>query len=251
MLMGFICLSGCTIADEPPLTAPTVIAERGADQWDYVMLGSSFTWGVGPFLAEHLENDLGVKVEVHDYTVGSQDPFGLISALKVRPPVLEAVQEAEMITLCIGGKSPPPSTVEVCSGSGGGVNTDLIQGFRENYDALLDELALHADPSEKLVRVLTMYNPTYADWKAAGSYAACQPLWEDLNEQIVESATAHGYQVVDVYSLFNGEDHQEDPREKGWIGLDGEHTSEAGQAAIADLIRSAGYVYEPLKSDTR
>jgi hypothetical protein len=45
-----------------------------------------------------------------------------------------------------------------------------------------------------------------------------------------------------VYDAFNGLNHDEGPREKDYIGGDdGEHTTEAGQKVIADLMRELGY----------
>lgn len=44
-------------------------------------------------------------------------------------------------------------------------------------------------------------------------------------------------------TAFNGADHQEDPRDKGWIGGDAEYTSLAGQILIADIFRRLGYEF--------
>lgn len=47
-----------------------------------------------------------------------------------------------------------------------------------------------------------------------------------------------------MYDAFNGPDHSEDPREKGYIGSDGAHTSPAGREAMVAALHIAGY--EPL-----
>jgi len=44
-----------------------------------------------------------------------------------------------------------------------------------------------------------------------------------------------------VYDAFNGPNHDEDPREKGYIGPDGRHASKAGQKVIAALMQKLGY----------
>jgi hypothetical protein len=46
---------------------------------------------------------------------------------------------------------------------------------------------------------------------------------------------------VSVYDAFNGIEHHEDPRAKGYIASDGMHTSEEGRQVIADLLRQVGY----------
>ena len=52
----------------------------------------------------------------------------------------------------------------------------------------------------------------------------------------------HYFDVAQVYDAFNGLNHDEGPREKDYIGGDdGEHTTEAGQKVIADLMRELGY----------
>ena len=50
-----------------------------------------------------------------------------------------------------------------------------------------------------------------------------------------------GRPLVSVHDLFNGPEHDEDPREKGYIGSDGIHTSAEGRAAIADALAAVGY----------
>ena len=48
--------------------------------------------------------------------------------------------------------------------------------------------------------------------------------------------------VAEVYAAFNGPSHDEEPMDKGYIQSDGEHPSEAGAKAIAELLRKLGYV---------
>jgi len=59
--------------------------------------------------------------------------------------------------------------------------------------------------------------------------------------QVREAAEAFNVPLISVYDAFNGTDHNEDPREKGYIGSDGEHASDRGQQVIADLLSEAGY----------
>ena len=40
----------------------------GKKEWDYVVLGDSSAWGFPKYYAAYIEEDLGVKVTVHDMT---------------------------------------------------------------------------------------------------------------------------------------------------------------------------------------
>ena len=64
---------------------------------------------------------------------------------------------------------------------------------------------------------------------------------EALNKTVVEVCSEHKVGVADVFSAFNGPDHQEDPRDKGYIGRDGEHTNNLGKEVIAQTLRDLGY----------
>jgi len=46
---------------------------------------------------------------------------------------------------------------------------------------------------------------------------------------------------VSTYDVFNGIDHDEDPRTKGWIGPDGIHLSDEGEQAVADALAASGF----------
>jgi lysophospholipase L1-like esterase len=47
--------------------------------------------------------------------------------------------------------------------------------------------------------------------------------------------------VAPVFDTFNGPNHDEDPRDKGYISVDGAHPSGEGAKAIAELLRDLGY----------
>jgi hypothetical protein len=47
--------------------------------------------------------------------------------------------------------------------------------------------------------------------------------------------------MVSFYDAFNGPDHDEDPREKGYVGPDGYHFSREGTLAQAEILHGLGY----------
>jgi lysophospholipase L1-like esterase len=68
---------------------------------------------------------------------------------------------------------------------------------------------------------------------------------EIFNSIVQQAADGFNIPTVSVFDAFNGPDHDEDPREKGYIGPDGVHTSVEGRQLIADLLSEAGY--EPIE----
>ncbi|RPI58044.1 MAG: hypothetical protein EHM56_02765 [Chloroflexi bacterium] len=56
--------------------------------------------------------------------------------------------------------------------------------------------------------------------------------------------------VALVFEAFNGPSHDEDPRDKGYIGRDGIHTGPLGRQLIADLLHELGYEPSPPASPT-
>jgi lysophospholipase L1-like esterase len=46
---------------------------------------------------------------------------------------------------------------------------------------------------------------------------------------------------VSFFDLFNGPDHDEDARAKGWIDEDGMHSNEEGGAAAAAALAAVGF----------
>jgi hypothetical protein len=91
-----------------------------------------------------------------------------------------------------------------------------------------------------------VYNPWLGQWTEIGVEAECTAIWEGQARAAREAAEANGAAFVSFYDLFNGPDHDEDARAKGWIGEDGGHANEAGGAAAAEALAAVGFeVSEP------
>ena len=74
-----------------------------------------------------------------------------------------------------------------------------------------------------------------------GKYDAYKSCWETINETIHQTAEEHNIPVAEVYTVFNGPTHDEDPMGKGYLRPDGEHPSETGAKVIAEAFRKLGY----------
>jgi lysophospholipase L1-like esterase len=80
-------------------------------------------------------------------------------------------------------------------------------------------------------------------YREQGVYDECVQCFEHKNEAVSRAAVAQGVPLACVYDAFNGPNHDEDPRMKGYIKEDGRHATAAGREVIADLLRELGYEY--------
>ena len=77
--------------------------------------------------------------------------------------------------------------------------------------------------------------------REAGIEAECTATYEAEAGAIREAADEYGVAMVSVYDAFNGPDHDENPREKGYVDDDGLHASRAGASAHAEILHALGY----------
>jgi lysophospholipase L1-like esterase len=113
--------------------------------------------------------------------------------------------------------------------------------YIENIEKVYQEIFALREGQATIIYALDLYNPLISEHQECGTEDGCTQCWEIFNAAVHQAAEAYGIPVVSVYDLFNGPDHDQDPRAKGYIISDGEHTSESGQQAIADLLSQAGY----------
>jgi len=64
------------------------------------------------------------------------------------------------------------------------------------------------------------------------------------------AAEPYGIPFLSRLDAFNGPDHDEDPREKGYIVSDGEHPSDLAAQYTAELLSQMGYEPVPPPDDT-
>ncbi len=65
--------------------------------------------------------------------------------------------------------------------------------------------------------------------------------WEAFSQAIREAAAEFGVPTASMFDAFNGPNHDEDPREKGFIGSDKQHTTDEGKAAMVEVLHALGY----------
>lgn len=237
--------------------AATAVAESGDTAWDLVVLGDSLLAEGMSVLPEayavHLEEDLGVEIEIHNLAVGGETTKSLLTNVQKYPWYREPIQEAEIVLISVGGGDLPCMEKRFFGGQSreceGADNQDCLREqlaeSQANWDALLAEIASLANPSETLIRpiiprLLAYYARVYKDQpedvEAYNSYVVA------LYEHMAHSCAEWGVPVLDCYQLWDGPNADPDFPELAGTG-DGVHVSDEGDVLLAGLLRELGYEF--------
>ena len=256
LLLAGALLSACSPSWGSRSTiTPTGTAVEEKAKWELVFFSDSSGWGVADLYAAHLEEDLDVTVEVHDLEASSLSIGSVLAALRgesSRYPasvdVAGLVREAEVVVV-YGNPSKSRSESHPwdwnCSSSGAPYARvcapETFDTYRAHLEAIYEEILRLRGGAPVLIRAFDAYNPLYSVFREQGVYDECVGCWENYNQAIHQAAAAHNVPVARVFDAFNGPNHDEDPRDKGYIGGDGIHTTAAGRQVIAELLRNVGY----------
>ena len=234
------------------------------EEWDLVYISDSEGWGVANKFADNIERDTGKTVQIHDYAIGGLSALRVLQALQSDPESLSDIKfkslqadiaEAEVIVFFANPLGDPSK-----GGVQGGMDKcivprlghppenctlQLYEPYIENLKAIYEEILALRNGKPTIIRAVDFYNPLISEHRKLNMEIECTQCWEIFNTAVRQAADAFNIPFVSVYDVFNGLNHDEDPREKGYIGTDGRHTSKQGQQVIADLLSKAGY--EPVE----
>ena len=224
--------------------------------WDYVALGDSYPAGLGvensyvDYYAEFIAQDLGVEVEVHDFSRSGQSASALLKHLRDDQELREAIQKAEVITIYTGWNDLwNPLNAYHEEKCGGEDNLDCLReavaDLKTDIDAILDEILSLTSAQDTLIRIADTNIPLVKSWTYKGLFDTFQGLcYEDWREHLVEAAEERGITVVYTYHAMNGPNGDQ-PLDDSITQSDGIHVNEEGHRLIATLHREAGYEYSP------
>lgn len=261
-------LVSCTTSQPQPTTtkAPTGTTQpqptEASSCWDLVYISDSTGWGVPNKYAENIERDTGKTVQVHSYAIGGLSALSVLNALQSDPESLadgrlkslrEDIREAEVIVFFANPRGDPSEGgvrggLEDCisvSSPPDDCTPGLYEPYLENLKAIYEEISSLRDGKPTIIRAVDFYNPLISVHRERNLEAECTRCLEIFNDTVRQAADAFHIPTISVCDAFNGPGHDEDPREKGYIGPDGVHASEKGQQVIADLLSEAGY--EPIE----
>jgi hypothetical protein len=109
--------------------------------------------------------------------------------------------------------------------------------LRDIYDTVFELRA--GNPT--VIRAFDEFNGMLADWREAGIADECTATWEATAGALREAADEYGVAMASFYDAFNGVDHDEDAREKGYVASDGRHASPEGVLAQVEVLHDLGY----------
>jgi lysophospholipase L1-like esterase len=256
-VIGMFLITLLMVACSTPQPSPTVTQapaqSEEMSEWDYVAIGDSMVRGMMYHYVEFVEQDLGVKIELHEWSVSGDTSSSLLERLRSNEQLRQDLQEAEVITFLIpmGSLEIPVHTFE--SGNpgdcGGADNQDCLREAFETYmldtDDIIAEIVSIRSPSDTLIRAQDMFQPCVKESLASGTFEIINGYMRMANEHVTEVATKYDIPVARVYNAFMGEDSVEDPRDKGLMMGDGIHPNQEGAILIAELLRELGYEHAP------
>jgi len=250
-------------------------------EWDLLFVSSSTNWGVGQYYAKLIEDDMKVKVNLHDCWVGGLDIGVALKNLQNEwswnsyvddhscyRPLADLIKEAEVMVLFGGpfASAPadgswkiPESWASCIHGGYAGKNMqpefetyiDKMQNscapetwdtYKSDLGAFLDEIDKIREGRPLILRMTTAYTPLHSRWTKSGVDDVCTQCTSYIVEVIHQVAEVHNVPVADTMVGLNGNDYKSEiPKE--YIGKDGIHPSEAGAQFIASLLQQTGYAY--------
>lgn len=92
-----------------------------------------------------------------------------------------------------------------------------------------------------ILRATDIYNPLLVLWQKNGVVDDCNNCWVNMSLAAQQAAKNAGVPFFYRFDAFNGSNHLEDPRAKGYILEDGEHPTTLASEYSAKLLAEMGY----------
>jgi lysophospholipase L1-like esterase len=234
-----------------------------AQNVSYTALGDSLAFGVFapigqgyvPLYRNHLANDTGLKVFLHNLGVPGWNSQDLRQALERNFLFQLLVWNSEVVTVNIGGNDLRAARTAYKARSCGGMdNQDCLRAavstFQRNWDAIIGRILGLRGSRKTLMRTMDIYNPYVSEDKATNSwtefpddqddFTVLKAYLEQANQYIAQSSASFGG-FAKVYEAFNGPGGDKDPADKGLLSFDGFHPDRTGHALMASLLRDVDY----------
>jgi hypothetical protein len=230
-------------------SSPTASMPTGPDaEWTVVVIGDSSMWNIGRPLASKIEEDMGVKVKLHEWVINSYSAGQVLLALETREKGLsEDLKNAEYVVIWVNpeGSDIPETPMDfgACFGMGtpGSCPPEAFEKFTANMEAIYARIFELRNGQPTIVRAVDFYNPLVSRWIKYGNFEKCNECWVNLSDATRLAAEAYNIPFLSRYDAYNGVNHDEDPREKGFIQVDGVHPTVLAGEYTADLLSKIGY----------
>ncbi len=243
----------------PTISPPTETPKTQQDlstlgTWDVVVIGDSSLWGVGDAIAAHIEDDLGISVNVHDFVISNLTAKQALEAVSTSKPDTpnarmqgwpEIIADAEFIILhpspaeSISAQNPgdwscmyPPYYVENCA-------LETFEQYQADLRAIIREIITLRQDKPTIIRFGSYWGRP-GNWLETDGDAVCMECLETDAKAVEAVAGEFGFPFATALDVLNGQNHDQEPDALGFIGEDGVHTSQSGAQEIADQIWDLG-----------
>jgi hypothetical protein len=222
--------------------------------WHLVVIGDSSLWGLGEAYARQIEQDNGVTVIFEDFALPALRAGDVLEALKTGSSsnmrleeLPDAVKEADfviMFTNPLGSiDTDKPLSMDGCFGCSLPVacGPETYTKYVEDLKGIWQEILKLRGGKPTVLRATDIYNPLVSQWNDCRLAEACDACWTNMSNAARQAADAYQIPFLSRYDAFNGPEHTEDPREKGFIRSDGEHPTDEANQFTAGLLAKMGY----------
>jgi hypothetical protein len=224
-------------------------------EWHLVVIGDSSLWGLGEAFASQIESDLGVQVVVTDFALPSLSAGTVLEALHSEVPsstrlakeLVDDLRQADVVVMFVNPVDSvdpeQPLDLDGCffNRSPASCNPETFEQYTADMKAIWAKILELRAGQPTILRATDIYNPLVSPWNEAGVFDACTECWENMSHAARLAADAYNFPSLSRYDAFNGGNHSEDPREKGYIRSDGEHPTELAGEFTAELLSGMGY----------
>jgi hypothetical protein len=238
-------LVGCTSTELP----------QGVNAvWHLVVIGDSSMWELGEAFAAQIEKDVGVAVVLEDFALPTLSAGEVLEALQTGrssrarlEKLPTALKEAEVVVMFVNPidsiNPEKPLNLDGCFDyrAPESCEPDTFYKWTGDLKMIWAEIFKLRKGKETILRATDLYNPLVSGWKKNGVFEACTECWVNMSNASRLAAEAYNIPLLSRLDAFGGMNHDEDPRQKGFIRDDGEHPSELGAQFIAELLSQMGY----------
>ncbi|MBD1372511.1 hypothetical protein IC620_09110 [Hazenella sp. IB182357] len=224
----------------------------------YTAIGDSIGFGFGGILGYvpryqyYISIDNKKWVIVHNESVGGWKSDQLLKALQNDSGMRKNIARADVLTYEIGGNDMRAARNKYIKGTCGGADNqdcmrDTVARLKDEWVQITDIIIELRNGDTSNFKTMNLYNPYVKEDKKAKSHDGTKSRFEvfkpylDEFNQFIEEKQSMGYLMADVYTEFNGDSHEEDPVQAGYIFIDGLHPNDKGYKKIAQTFRKLGY----------
>jgi predicted dienelactone hydrolase len=238
-----------------PSSTSSGSAQAPQAEWHLVVIGDSSLGGLGKAFAAQIEDDVGVQVVLRSHVFPGLSAGCVLRALQAEKPPLQSwdeelandLREAEVVVMFVNPVDSvdpeQPLDLDGCfvNRVPASCNPKTFEQYTADLKALWAKILALRAGQPTILRATDIYNPLVSPWNEAGVFDACTECWENMSHAARLAAEAYNIPFLSRYDAFNGTNHDEDPREKGYILADGEHPTELASQFTAELLSGVGY----------